>query len=81
MKNEVSLQFNLAQSTSSTIIKNEQKLWDEYERNSNSTRLHIQRSRFEDLEQTLVKWITMVRVNNFVINTGSPIKKFMNGKK
>ena len=24
---------------------------------------------------TLVKWITMVRVNNFVISTGSPIKK------
>ena len=33
MKKKVCLQFNLAPSTLSTIIKNEQKLWDEYERN------------------------------------------------
>ena len=49
---KVCLQFNLAPSTLSTIIKNEQKLWDDYERNSYSTRLHIQSSRYEDLEWT-----------------------------
>ena len=49
IKREVCLQFNLAPSTLSTFIKNEQKLWDEYEGNSNSTRLHIQSSRYEDL--------------------------------
>ena len=81
MKKEVCLQFNLAPSTLSTIMKNKQKLRDEYERNSYSTRLHIQSLRYEDLEHTLVKWITMVRVNNFVINTGSPVKKIHESKR
>ena len=55
MEKEVCLQSILAPSALSMIIKNEQKLWDEYETNSNSTRLHIQSSSYEDLEQALVK--------------------------
>ena len=81
MKKEVCLQFNLAPSTLSTIMKNKQKLRDEYERNSYSTRLHIQSLRYEDLEHTFVKWITMVRVNNYVIDTGSPVKKIHESKR
>ena len=78
IKREVCLQFNLAPST---LSKNEQKLWNDYERNSYSTRLHIRSSRYEDLEQTLVRWIAMVQVNNFVISTGSPIKRIHESKR
>ena len=56
MKKEVCLQFNLVPSTLSTIMKNKQKSQDEYERNSYSTRLHIQSLHYEYVEHTLVKW-------------------------
>ena len=68
MKKEVCLRYNLAPSTLGTIIKNEQKLRDEFDKNSNSQRLTLRRSRFEDLEAALIKWITMIRENNIALN-------------
>ena len=68
LKKEVCLRYNIAPSTLGTIIKNEQKLRDEFDKNSNSQRLTLRRSRHEDLEAALIKWITMIRENNIALN-------------
>ena len=60
-KKEVCLRYNLAPSTLSTLMKNEKKLRDEFDKNINTQRSTLKRPRHEDLEASLVKWVTLVR--------------------
>ena len=68
MKKEVCLRYNLAPSTLSTIMKNEKTLREEFDKNTNSQRLTMRRSKFQDMEAALIKWVTMVRENNIALN-------------
>ena len=73
-KKEVCLCYNLAPSTLSKLMKNE-KLRDEFDKNINTQRSTLKRPRHEDLEASLVKWVTMVRENNIAVTGPLVIEK------
>ena len=67
IKKEVCLQYGLASSSLSTIIKNEQKIREEFEKNRDSTRLTVRKAPHEELEQALIKWVRLVRERNITL--------------
>ena len=67
-RKEICLIYGIPPSTLFTFIKDEEKIRQEYETNRDPKRQMIRNSPFHELEQTLIKWIHVVRDKTIALN-------------